>query len=539
MSPPSDELPPASADPRLDPEQTGALRRRMAVSTASNVGGTIFTLATWFFLTPFILHRVGAANYGLWILIMSLVGYGTFLDLGVSSALTRYVAVYRRQGDGERMQGVVSAGLVVFLIGGLLVLIASLALAPVLPSFFEIGKSQESSAKWLVVFAGLAVAVSLPTTATLAVLRGLQRFDLVNIVSSAGTIVTAAAIVVILHFGGGVVAITAIQAPLELLMQIPMVLAIRRSAPGLRMRVRGANGEFIRGVASFGAAQSLIRVSVEARRRGPEAVIGVILPVARVTSYSVARRFSDLASMLSEQFVATLMPLASELHAGGENVRLRAVHVASTRVATGVFLLAACPAAVLARPFLSAWVGPAYGDESKLVYILLAAGLSTTIAWPSLAILIAMGRNRVLALFTLGSAVLSIGLAVPLVESFGLTGGAIAVLIATAGESLGLAIPYSMRITGVGVGPLVRSSLIPAFVPAIPALPVLYGLRELLQPGSLPAVAGVGLIGAGVYAAVYLSLAATASEREPLQAFAARATRRLRSQRPANRPPDE
>jgi O-antigen/teichoic acid export membrane protein len=265
-------------------------------------------------------------------------------------------------------------------------------------------------------------------------------------------------------------------------------------------------------------------------------VIGVILPVARVTSYSVARRFSDLASMLSEQFVATLMPLASELHAGGENVRLRAVHIASTRVATGVFLLAACPAAVFARPFLSAWVGPAYGNESTLVYILLAAGLSTTIAWPSLAILIAMGRNRVLALFTLGSAVLSIGLSVPLIQSFGLTGGAIAVLVATAGESLGLAIPYSMRITGVGVGPLVRAALVPAFVPAIPTLPFLYALRELLQPGSLPAVAGIGLIGACVYAAVYLLLPATAPEREPLQTFAARATRRLRSKRPATPP---
>jgi O-antigen/teichoic acid export membrane protein len=539
MTPPNDEVPTASADPRLEPEQTGVLRRRMALSTASNIGGTMFTLATWFFLTPFILHRVGAANYGLWILVMSLVGYGTFLDLGVSSAVTRYVAVYRRQGDAQRMQGVVSAGLIVFLLAGLLVFVASLALAPFLPGFFQIGQSQESSATWLVVFAGLAVAVSLPTTATLAVLRGLQRFDLVNIVSSAGTVVTASAIVVILHFGGGVVAITAIQAPLELLMQIPMVLAIRRSAPGLRLGVRGANGDFIRGVASFGAAQSLIRVSVEARRRGPEAVIGAVLPVARVTSYSVARRFSDLASMLSEQFVATLMPLASELHAGGENLRLKAVHVASTRVATAVFLLAACPAAVLARPFLSAWVGPAYGNESKLVYILLAAGLAATIAWPSLAILIAMGRNRTLALFSLGSALLSIGLAVPLVESFGLTGGATAVLVATAGESLGLAIPYSMRITGVGVGPIVRSSLIPAFVPAIPALPVLYALRELLQPRSLPAVGGIGVIGAGVYAAVYLALDATASEREPLQAFVAQATRRLRRQGSAGRPSAE
>jgi O-antigen/teichoic acid export membrane protein len=528
-------IPPTDAD-IIPTENDAVLRKRAALNTASNVGGTLFTLATWFFLTPFILHRVGPANYGLWILITSIMGYGAFLDLGIASALTRYVAVYRRQGDADGMQGAVAGALVVFLVAGLVVLVASIALAPSLPGFFEIGKEQESSAKWLVLFAGLAVAVNLPTAATLAVLRGLQRFDLVNIIGMGATILSAGVILLILHFGGGVVAITAAQAPLELLMQIPMVLAIRRNTPGLRIGLHGANRDFIRAVASFGIAQSVIRVSVEARTRGPEIVIGAVLPVARVTSYSVARRFSDLPSMLSEQFIAILTPLAAELHAGGESLRLRSVQTSSTRVATAVFLFAGCPTAILARPFLSAWVGPAYGDDSTLVYILLGTGLCATIAWPSLAILTAMGRNRANALFTFASATLSIALAVPLTESFGLTGAAFAVLLATATGSLLLGLPYAMRITGMDSGLLVRSSLFPAFVPAIPALAVLYGLREILQPESLPTVIGVAIAGAAVYATVYLNLAATASEGEPLRAFATRAVGRLlkrRSDRPS------
>jgi hypothetical protein len=133
-----------------------------------------------------------------------------------------------------------------------------------------------------------------------------------------------------------------------------------------------------------------------------------------------------------------------------------------------------------------------------------------------------------LAVFTVGSAVLSVGLAVPLVNRFGLTGAAAAVLVATTAESLGFAVPYSMRITGMAAGPLVRASLLPAFVPAIPALAALYGLRELLRPESLLMIAAVGVVGAAVYAAVYLTLGATAPEREPLQAVVARGAARLR-----------
>ena len=80
----------------------------------------------------------------------------------------------------------------------------------------------------------------------------------------------------------------------------------------------------------------------------------------------------------------------------------------------------------------------------------------------------------------------------------------------------------------MAAGPLVRASLLPAFVPAIPALAVLYGLRELLQPESLIMIAGVGAVGAAVYAAVYLTLPATAPEREPLRAVVARGAVRLR-----------
>jgi hypothetical protein len=60
---------------------------------------------------------------------------------------------------------------------------------------------------------------------------------------------------------------------------------------------------------------------------------------------------------------------------------------------------------------------------------------------------------------------------------------------------------------------------------------VLYGLRELLEPESILMIAGVGVVGAAVYAAVYLSLDATAPEREPLQAVVARGAGRLRRAR--------
>jgi len=509
----------------LVPETDSALGRRTFVNTLSNVGGTAFTLAIGFVLTPFVLHRVGATDYGLWMLALSLVGYGALLDFGVANAVTKYVAAYRRHEDFHRLRGVVATGLAVFLAAGAVVIVASIVLAVALPSLFQIPAGKESTARWLVILAGIGVAVSLPTATTLAVLRGLQRFDLVNAVSVLGTTLYAAAVVAILELGGGVVEIVAANVPLQLAMQVPMVLAIRRSAPDLKLGLRGASREHGRVVASFGAAQFVIAVSAQARVRAPEAVIGAVSPAGRVTAYSIARRLGEMSGALSDQFVSVLMPLASSLDAGNERPRLRTMQIASTRVAVAITLLAGLPVAVLARPFLAAWVGPEYAGNAKLVWILVGAGAAAAVGWPSGAILTGIGRNRMLALFTASSALLSIGLTIALIGPLGLTGAALGVLIGTAAETFGLAVPYSLRVTGAPFRRFVASAVAPAMVPAVPALALLLFLREAFDPASFVAIAGVALIGAAAYAACYLSLPWTRPEREPVRALVSRYVR--------------
>src|SRR2546429_3803229 len=43
------------------------------------------------FLTPYVLHRLGDEAFGVWVLIVNLVGYYGILDAGVRSAILRYV----------------------------------------------------------------------------------------------------------------------------------------------------------------------------------------------------------------------------------------------------------------------------------------------------------------------------------------------------------------------------------------------------------------------------------------------------------------
>src|SRR5438034_11236518 len=51
------------------------------------------------FLTPYVLHRLGDEAFGVWVLIVNLVGYYGILDAGVRSAILRYVSRHKELNE--------------------------------------------------------------------------------------------------------------------------------------------------------------------------------------------------------------------------------------------------------------------------------------------------------------------------------------------------------------------------------------------------------------------------------------------------------
>ena len=54
---------------------------KIALNTLSSYVRFGLALGIWFLLTPFAIDRVGAADFGLWTLVYSVVGFFGLLDL--------------------------------------------------------------------------------------------------------------------------------------------------------------------------------------------------------------------------------------------------------------------------------------------------------------------------------------------------------------------------------------------------------------------------------------------------------------------------
>ncbi len=73
----------------------------------SNWGAFGIGAVIQFMMMPFLVHRLGDMQYGIWILIMSFTGYLGLFDFGVSGSVVKYVAEFRGK---ERQRGLFNRG---------------------------------------------------------------------------------------------------------------------------------------------------------------------------------------------------------------------------------------------------------------------------------------------------------------------------------------------------------------------------------------------------------------------------------------------
>jgi O-antigen/teichoic acid export membrane protein len=477
----------------------------------------VVTLGIRFFLTPFILHRLGDTQFGLLALVGSILGQGELFDFGIRAALTKYVAEHHSQRDFERARHLIATSLWMYCALGLLALLLAAILAPLFPYLFNLPLSDQTTARDVVLLTGIQIGLALPGAAPAAVLWGLHKYGQVNALIMLSTVLSAGITIAILLAGGGLVAMVAAGIPLTIGMLALGMHLLKRAAPELLPNIRDGRRELVRSVLTFSGATFVIEAAYSLQGRTNEIVIGAFLPISAVTPYSVARRLSNVPQMVAEQTVGSFLPLASELQAEGSMDRLRLLYLVGSRITLAVCVSLAGVLIALAGPILALWLGAEYSRYSPIVIILTLASVANVSHWPGGSILQGIARHHGLATAYICAAVANLGLAALLVRPYGVFGVAVATLISSAALSLCYIWPYVARVLSVPLRDLLKQVFLPALLPIVPMIAVVYGAGLVVEPTGLASTGVTAAAAFGTYSAVYFLLASNTPERQLLQ----------------------
>lgn len=497
------------------------LPRRFRRNVLTTYVTMVVSAAQVLLVTPLLVRGLGPEQYGIWTLVASFGLFAALLDLGLASATTRYVAHYEELRERPLLARSVNVSFWILLGLGTLVLLAGLLFAPLFPRLFSV-PGEETAASVLVVLAAASVALVVVGGTAQGCLAGLQRYGFLNFTYTSAVIVQATAFAVVLWLGGQIVALGVVLVSVVLAEQVARFLALRHYVPEVTLSPRSVDRGSAREIFRVSAWISSTHVATAVRYRMDTIVVGFVAGVRAAGVYAVGQFLFIAVDRFIRPSLTGFFPFSAELAGRRDAESLRNAMVLGTRIALAVAGPLCLAAILLAGPFVHAWVGPGYGDARLVVVYLVSALLLATVSRTGLLMLQGSGRVRAPAAIVWAEAALNFGLSIALGLLLGLTGVALATLIATAVVSTSIGIPYLCRTFGVPT----RTFVLTVARAHVPAAGVALLTGWLVTPDEGAGLVSVLAAGVAIAAAYLLTLSVTGlsrDQRRRLWAFIRRA----------------
>ncbi|MBP9663883.1 MAG: oligosaccharide flippase family protein [Pyrinomonadaceae bacterium] len=502
---------------------TELAERQTSHSVIRNV---LFGLVTWILplclglvATPILVGSLGHSEYGLFALILGLVGYSFTFNFG--RAITKYVAEYRATGRTQDIAGIISSSLTLNITIGLAGSIVLCLLADwLVRDVFAIPAPEQQQTVNAIYLASAIIFFTMLSQVFSSVLHGLQRFDVYSKIFSIHSVLLVSGNIVLALLNFDLLGLLEFNLALLVGFCIIYAIAAARLLPGPIFGISLGKGILRKIVAYSGAivAYQVLGNLVLLFERG---WITQRLGSESLTYYVVPMSLGIYLHGFVSSLVLVVFPLASELE--HDRHRLQKLYTKATKLISAMVVFIVLSVLIVNERFFTLWMGADFAVVASplLVPHIICFGLFAilTISWQMTE---GLGRPHFNAILTAVSSLICISLMVALIVPYGLLGVAVARLIGFG------TIFFSIFLAERSFFGAVQSDFwlthLCRVVPAAAAAAIgEYVLAMFLPFGWLPLI-GIVAAGAAVYALVlWLLDFVTADEKLLLREIAKRA----------------
>ncbi|NLX07872.1 MAG: oligosaccharide flippase family protein [Phycisphaerae bacterium] len=429
---------------------------------ARNLGavwvGYAVNLAVMFFMSPFVVHSLGDAAYGIWTLMISITGYLGLAELGMGAALGRHINFHLGRGEVGKVNGVISTALAFFAACGVPLLGIGLLLTVSLGSVFtKIPAELLGPARWAILILVIDLWLSFFRASFVQVLTAHERFDISNAIQIGFILARAVLTLAALSLGRGLLELALIEVACGTVVLAATALAARRVFPALRVGRAWIGRDRFRELFHFGFWSFVGNVAGRLLYWTDSIVIALLLGPADVTAFAIAAMLIFYARTIVHQSTAVLGPQVIQHCAASDWPALQRLFSWGTTFAMTLAIPILVGMIAFGRPFLVLWMGPAY-EGSYPVLAILACSQIVALAGSVIGTWVFSGLNRVRlgASVTLVQGLCNLACSVALVlAGLGVVGVALGSLAPRVIFSL-LCMGMAMRWIGLGIPEFVR-----------------------------------------------------------------------------------
>lgn len=402
-----------------------AMGTRVLRNTMINAIASLSSALVTAIMTPFLIGRLGPASYGVWLLALGVSfssGYVALADLGLADAAVKLIAEARAIGRRDRVDAVASTTLAAFLVIGFVASTALVLLVPALLDLFDIDGAAARDARLAFTLMALEVLIELPIAALRAVVEGAQHYKKLRALDLGGRLAWAAAAIVAVRQGHGVVALAALSLAVAVVRAIVALALAHRTQPGLRLRPANVGRSTLRELLGFGSMIGGLRLLSVVYGQMDRIIIGTALGVTAVATYEVSYRIFMLATIALTITSSAVVPAAAFTAARRHTDTLRNLYLNGTKLGMAFALPVTIGAIIYTGPLIETWVGAEYRGAMGATRLFLLFPVLTSANQVGTAMATVLGRVRQILVLQTVAVTTNLVVSVLLAPRYGITG---------------------------------------------------------------------------------------------------------------------
>lgn len=390
----------------------------------SNVVGLLYT--------PYMLRMMGQSEFGLYSLVGSVVAYLTILDLGFGNAIIRYTAKFRAEGKTDEQYSMFGMFIVLYSFIALLALAAGLALYFNVEAIFGSSMSavELGKARILMLLMVFNLVFTFPFSIFGSIISAYEDFIFQKVVQIVRIVLNTLIMVLLLKLGyraiGMVVLITIFNVATQLINFWYCKYRIK-----VRFYFKKFNWQFLREVAMYSFYIFLNAIIDKIYWSTGQVVLGAFVSTAAVAVFAVGIQLENMYMNFSTAISGVFLPKVTAMTTNSKSEKaISDLFIRTGRIQFIIMAFILTGFIVFGKQFVIIWAGADYADVytiSLLFFIPLTVPLIQNLG---ITILQARNNVRFRALLYIVIAVLSLGLQLLVVKTYGGIGCAAAICIA-------------------------------------------------------------------------------------------------------------
>jgi O-antigen/teichoic acid export membrane protein len=494
-------------------------KRKVLQGSASNLVRLVLSMLVSLVLPPFLVHRMVPAEYSAWVLILQLSAYTNLLDLGLQTAIGKFVAEYEASGDREASHGLVSTSFTILAVAATVACAAIVVMTWSVPKLFhQMPAVLIPEVRIALLAVGFSSAITLPFNTFSSTFIGLQEYVFPTITAIVNRVGSAAALIGLLLLHASFIQLAMVLALFNLAVAASQFFGWRRF---VRERVAFSFLLFERR-AAIQLAKYVSVLSVWTLTMflisGLDIVIVGHYQYKDTGFYAIASSAANFMLAVVSSVFGPLVPAISSIQAGSTPGRIGDLCIKATRFCTLLLFLLGLPLIFGAYPLLSLWVGKQYAAHSaSYLEVLVLGNILRYLCMPYLVAVVATGKQRQATAATVAEACVNIILSIWLVQTIGAIGVAVGTFVG-AFVSLGVhcfvSIPRTQSTIFIRRTSFLLQGLGRPLLICVPSIVFFPFWKKLNMLPAAPAVLAIWLIAT---VAISWRLALTAEDRRELQ----------------------